>query len=280
MILTIINLLLNPITFVIFFFFASPNQALYFESKGTNTQQLKAVPYIVYCLAFVFTVLITTWVIELLLPGQLNLWEIYQPKYYWLSITGWLVTLFTLKTYLKGMEGNIMGFIFFPMLAISSMALIAVNVSDFFYFFSGIKAPALTLNSWIRLLLHAFLPFYILTFTKEYDNNKKTRKSSWAEPLFASLILQLLFFGINWIVVKLFGSTLTFSQFFGQGQSIIYYLPMFGGIVYYMVHMLSKYTILSNSKAMEKIRYFGMAFTTLLVLLQLLNYVVFIRQCF
>jgi len=276
MIITIINLLLNPITFVAFFFFAGSNQALYFESKGTNTQRLKAVPFIIYCLAFVFAVLLITWAVGLLLPGELNLWEIYQPKYYWISIPGWLVTLFTLKVYLKGMEGNIMGFIFFPLLAVSSLALIAVNVSDIFHWFAGINAPVFSLNIWIRLLLHVFLPFYIMIFINEYKKENKGR--SLAEPLIASLILQFMFFGINWVLVKLFGSELTFSQFFGQGQSIIYYLPMFGGILYYIVYMLSK--LITKSKPVERIRYFAMVFTTLLVLLQLINYIQLIRQHF
>ncbi len=42
MLLSFINLVLNPFCLVFFFFFATSNQSLYFESKGTNTQKLKS----------------------------------------------------------------------------------------------------------------------------------------------------------------------------------------------------------------------------------------------
>jgi len=279
MFLSIVNLILNPICFVFFFFFATSNQSLFFESKGTNTQKLKVVPYIIYCLAFAFTVLLITYVVGLLLPGGLNLWEIYQPKYYWLSIPGWLVTGFTLNAYFKGMEGNIMGFIFFPLLSISSLALLIANVSDIFLFFANIEAPVLTLNFWIHFPLHAFLPFYVLIFINEH-NKSKNRKKSWVEPIIGSLILQLIFFSINWLIVKLWGNTLTFSQFFGQRQTILYYLPMFGGLLYYILYLLSRHAILPKKRLIESVNYFVMIFTVLLMLLQFFNYIQLIRQHF
>ena len=279
MLLSFINLVLNPFCLVFFFFFATSKQSLYFENKGTNTQKLKVVPYLVYCLVFALAVLLITYLVGLLLPEGLNIWEIYQPKYYWLSIPGWLVTSLTLSAYFKGMEGNIMGFIFFPLLSISSLALLIANVSDIFMFSVNIEAPAIALNFWIRLLLHAFLPFYILVFINVPDKNGKKEKD-WLGPIFGSLIFQLIFFGINWLIVKLWGNGLTFSQFFGQGQSIIYYLPMFGGMLYYISYLLSKYTTLSKNRVVERVSYFVMIFATLLMLLQLFNYIQLIREWF
>ncbi len=278
MLIAFINLILNPYCLLFFFFFASNNQSLYFESKGTNTQKLKIIPYAIYSLAFAIVVLLSTYFIGMLLPEKLDVWEAWQPKFYISSVAGWLVTILTLKVYFKGMEGNVMGFIFFPLLAISSLVLLIVNIPSMFTFFGRIESPQLPLNFWPRLLLHAFLPFYVLIFIHSPDKSGKVKKTG-AEFFIASLLLQLIFFLINLVIVKLLGGNLTFSMYFGEGQSIAYYFPMFAGLFYYLLFMLSKY-ILPTNKLVEHIRYYAMVFISLLIIPELYFYIQMIRLYF
>ncbi len=278
MLIAFINLILNPYCLLFFFFFASHNQTIYFENTGTNTQKLKIVPYTIFSLVFAIVVLSSTYLIGMLLPEKLDVWEAWQPKFYLSSVAGWLVTILTLKVYFKGMEGNIMGFIFFPLLAISSLALLIVNIPSMFAFFDSIEYPELPINFWLRLLLHAFLPFYVLIFVHSPDKSEKIKKTG-AEFIIASLLFQLIFFFISWVIVKLSGSTLTFSRYFGKGQSIVYYFPMFAGLFYYLLFILSKY-VLSKNKIVEQIRYFTMVFISLLIIPEFYFYVQLIRQYF
>ncbi|NJO90199.1 MAG: hypothetical protein HC831_15590 [Chloroflexia bacterium] len=147
-----------------------------------------------------------------------------------------------------------------------------------FSFFGNIESPELRINFWLRLLLHAFLPFYVLIFIHSPDKSGKVKKTG-AELIIASLLLQFIFFVINWLIVKLLGNTLTFSMYFGEGQSIVYYLPMFAGLFYYLLFMFSKY-VLPTNKLVEHIHYYTMVFIALLMIPEFFFYIQLIRQFF
>ncbi len=67
-----------------------------------------------------------------------------------------------------------MGFIFFPLLMISTLSLVAVNFMSVFSFDWYVSLPVLELNFWLKFALHAFLPFYLLvTLNQSDDENEK-----------------------------------------------------------------------------------------------------------
>lgn len=278
-ILSVVNIVLSPICFVFFLLVSYANQSIFFESKESNTQKLKIVPYLIYSLLYVLTIVLVTYGLSNIVSEQFTIEELYQPKYYWLSIIGWGITLLTIKTYLKGMEGNIMGFIFFPLLIVSSIALIVVNAPDVYMFVSAIKSPVVEFNFWTRLLLHLFLPFYILLFINSPEEKEKTQRGCF-NIIFGSLFFQLVFFGFNWLVAKVFSHGLTFSQFFGEGQTVIYYLPMLGGMCCFIVFLLTNSTFLSNNKWFKSINGMITLLAVLLIVLQLFNYIQLIRTIF
>ena len=128
--------------------------------------------------------------------GNFSVWEVFIPKYYWVSIIGWLTTILVIKTYIKGMEGNVMGFIFFPLVLVSCLLLIGVNAFDLFSVENQdnlmLNGPQVDLSLWVRIPLHVFLPIYIVLFlkTKSLDDESETH---WVEPLLSSLIFQMVF---------------------------------------------------------------------------------------
>lgn len=281
MLLSVINIVLSPVNLLFFVFFASTksNSDRYFENAGTNVSRLKIAPYLLYNLSFVASVLLITYGVVFFMADDLVFWEVYQPRYYWLSITGWIVTLLTLKVYFKGMEGNIMGFIFFPMLLFASAALGIANIASLFSFSINLDLPGLNLGFWTRFLVHAFLPFYIILFIN-HENNQGDKSTNIITPLTGSLIFQLIFFGLNWVIVKIFGTSLSFSYFFGDGQSLLYYIPMMGGALYYLMYFLSQFESLAKRKWKETLDMGTMIVASIMVLLQLFNYLKLIRNCF
>ncbi|MEH0152834.1 hypothetical protein V6R21_01745 [Limibacter armeniacum] len=271
------NIMLSPYGLILFLLCFSSNKDSFFEHTGVNTAQLKKKPYLIYLFVFTSMVLAISYMAGHFLAPDFDIWQIYLPKYYWLSCLSWGVTIVTTRTYFKGMEGNIMGFIFFPMLAITSMALFVVNISDIFHFSSQIKTPLVnTKYFWWGFLGHMFLPFQCMLFMVEIKNGKAKGDGEWLTPLIGGLIFQLLCFVLHWVVVKIFGQGLTFAQFFGEGQSLLYFIPMLGGFLYYLFYILKP----QGDTKLNWLSYGITILTLLLVVLQVFNYINMLKSWF
>ncbi|MCX2681959.1 hypothetical protein OOZ15_18555 [Galbibacter sp. EGI 63066] len=131
-VVAILNVALCPYGLLLFFVCFHGNR--FFVPTGMNTTKLKKLPYFIYIIIYTAVVLGITYAIGFFTVDDFNIWMVYQPKYYWLSFVAWGITAFTIREYFRGMEGNIMGFIFFPMLFFSSLALFVVNIADLFSF--------------------------------------------------------------------------------------------------------------------------------------------------
>ncbi len=271
MLLSIINILLNPFSFLLFITFSFRKESSFFTKEGTNVIKLKLVPYLFFSLIYLIIVLGLAYLCSIYV--DFNIWKIFVPKNLLISAITWMITVFTLRTYLKGMEGNIMGFIFFPLLALSTLTLFVFSFSDIlsYHKFLSLNLPVLKLNFWLRLLLHSFMPFYILIYL---NSNKDTKEKDWIAPILSILILQMFFFGINWILIYLSGNSLSLSLFFGEGQTILYYLPMLGGFLCYLLFFISKMILSKKGKQnkLEIISYYIVFLTFGFIILEIINY--------
>ena len=175
-----------------------------------------------------------------------------------------------------------MGFIFFPLLALSILTLTVFSFFDVLSYqkLLTLQLPELKINFWIRLLIHSFCPFYIILFLT--NNNVEKENSDWIAPLISSLILQVLFFSINWVIIYLFGNSLTFSQFFGEGETIIYYIPMIGGFLLFILFFISKKisTKKNEQYKLETISYYVTFINFGLIILEAINYLNLISSSF
>lgn len=247
MLITIINLLLSPFCLLLFLLLNFSPDSKHLVPAKTNVYRLKLISYIIFSLLYVSVILIASYVFIEFTNSTLHLWEIFIPRYYWVSGFAWLVTLFTVVTYVKGMEGNIMGFIFFPLIIISVVSLIAVNVKSVFSSRWYAAMPTLELNFWVKFVLHAFSPIYLLTLFNQPDTDSK-KSESWIAVIVASLIMQLALFGIHWLVLYFFDISMSFYSFFGANEPLLYFLPMFFGILYFIVLHLAETDRLKNIK--------------------------------
>ncbi|MBU2915719.1 hypothetical protein [Reichenbachiella agariperforans] len=277
--IALVNILLSPFGLILFFIcFSGPS---YFTPDSTNTSKLKIQPYVIYSMVYTTAVLGISYGIGYLLLADFDVWQAYQPKYWWLSAIGWAVTLFTLRTYFRGMEGNIMGFIFFPMIAVTSLALIAVNVSSLFSLSADVSAPTVDARYfWLGFVGHAFMPIQLLLFSQETLKNGKAISQTVLEqrivPLLGVLIFQMLLFGLHWTAVKLFGERLTFAQFFGEGESLLYFVPMLGGGLYFLMSTLVAKENRNDSKLWSIVIFLTLSFGVL----QLFNYIRMLKEWF
>ncbi|WBX73492.1 hypothetical protein PG913_11740 [Tenacibaculum pacificus] len=270
--LSIINILLNPFSFLLFIILSSKKEAYFFTKEETNVTKLKVKPYLLFSVGYLTIILGITYLCNFFV--DFNFWEIFVPKNIFISVITWFVTGFTLRAYLKGMEGNIMGFIFFPMLALSIITLFTLSFSDLLssHKFLSFSFPVLEINFWIRLLLHSFMPFYVLIYI---NSNNETEKQDFPTSILSILILQILFFAVNWIFVYIFGSSINLSQFLGEGQTIIYYLPILGGFVSCVLFFISKVIPVKKRKNnyLETISLYSVFITFGLIILEVINYI-------
>lgn len=235
--ISIINLLLNPFGLLFFLFCVSGNNKLFYSPAGTNIVKLKIKPFVIFHSVFAALVLGLTFGFGYLFVDGFEIWEAYQPKYYWLSIIGWGVTLITLKTYFSGMEGNIMGFIFFPMLAVTSIGLLVANVASLFSVSVAIETPQVSQDYfWLGFAAQCFLPIHIMMLSA---SSKDPANREWYLPIFSSLIFQLMLFSVNWLVITFFGGNISFKMYFGAGQNYLFYLPIVGGFLYFVMYKIS-----------------------------------------
>jgi hypothetical protein len=279
--LAITNILFNPFSFLFFITFSFKKDSYFFTKEGTNITRLKLAPYLLFYSIYLTAILGVAYLCSFYI--DFNFWEAFLPKNLYISSITWLITAFTLRTYLKGMEGNIMGFIFFPLLILSILTLTVFSFFDILSYPKLLTSnlPILKINLWLRLLIHSFCPFYIIVFLNSKEHEKR-EKDDFITPLLSSLILQLMFFSINWVITYLFGNPLTFSLFFGEEQTIVYYIPMIGGFLLFILFFLSKIIPTEKSKRykLEAISYYVTFINFGLIILELINYLNLISAAF
>lgn len=291
LLLSITNLLLSPICLLLFLIGTLGKGERFFTRIETNVYRLNFIPYLLYCAGYLVVLFSGALIYSWINHTDIALLQFFQPSNYTISIIGWCVTGATLMVYAKGMEGNIMGFIFFPLLILSTAALgisqlfalvqpsrmtvllaiwgiVAWMVFSrcmkmenkivgfvFFFFFIALSIAAATVDKAtyaaldfpllpnyfsLTFLLHAFTPFYLLLLLHDKEG-EALKEDKPGVNLLASLFMQGLFFGINWIIIGLFGQEpLTFRAFFGEGQTVFYYLPMLAGGLYWLLFWLDK----------------------------------------
>lgn len=275
MLLTIINILLSPISFLLFITFSFGKESWFYTKQKTNIVKLKPLSFLLFYTIYFTIIAITNYLCNQYI--DFNIWNFFTPTNLTVSVITWLITFVTLGNYFKGMEGNIMGFIFFPLLALSILALLLFGFKDVLSLWKLLthNLPVLEINFWLRLILHSFFPFYILLFLSPTNKNKEDNKD-WIAPIFSSLILQFFMFGFNWLIVYLFGNSLTLSIFFGEKQTIIYYLPMAGGFLFYLLKLTKR-----NSKnELKTYTYYLTFLSTGFIIIEALNYLNFIIPFF
>ena len=274
--ISILNVFFSPFG-VLFFFLFNLGESKYFEQTETNTSRLKLIPFLVHHIIFTLFILGVTYLWSIYSYDRFSVWDVFIPKYYWVSGLGWLVTIFFIKTYLEGMEGNIMGFIFFPMLLMPIILLFAVNIGGFLSIDNQARlmliGSEIDLNIWVRVLLHTFLPIYILLFLNK-NNTEIGEDVHWGGFLISSLILQMMFFVFHWLIFLVTNQEFTFSQYFGENQNMVYYLPMVVGVVYFIFSMASKQKTITSGT----IKYSKFMILSVMVFLELVNYLLMIKS--
>lgn len=279
MLISIVNLLLSPFCIMLFIVVTFGKESRFLVSSGTNVYRLKPRPYIIFSIIYVVFILSITQLWLMHFNPEMNLWVVYIPEYYWVSSLTWIVSIATILTYIKGMEGNIMGFIFFPMLLISMFALLGVNIGNVFSGDWQPHLPALRLNILVKLGLHAFLPYYLLLLLK-FNQKEDEKKTNWFSTLIVSITIQLILFGVHWLVLYFFNKPISFFSYFGYQGSLLYFLPMFIGGVYYGIFFMSKLSFFKELSSKDKIIQAVIFVTYLSVLIQALNYLLLIRDSF
>ena len=107
MLITIINLLLSPFCIMLFIVFLFGKESRFLVPAGTNVYRLKPVPYIIFSVVYTIVILGITQLLISYFNPDINLWEVFVPKYYWVSILTWGVSIVTISTYFRVMENRL-----------------------------------------------------------------------------------------------------------------------------------------------------------------------------
>lgn len=274
------NVLLSPLSFILFFVIISTpfSRFVFKPTESTNVSRLVPWTYLVFCAVLFLSELALVSVYNLTAPQPVNLIEIFQPKYYWISIICWLVTAFTLHTYINGMEGNVMGFIFFPMLLISSIVLLLVNTPAVVREFNMGGQP-LELNHWLAFFIHGCNPLLVLFFGLNANaTNESAKPISTEGKVIAIYIFYGFILAAHWLVFLLSTNSFSVVDFFGAGQSFVYFLPFLGGLLMHIYFGFSIEAKLSEGLLKNSVGVIFKIIVVLSVLLQCINYIQYIKR--
>ncbi|MGH1338811.1 MAG: hypothetical protein ACRBFS_22035 [Aureispira sp.] len=175
----------------------------------------------------------------ILTTGALGLYHLFdhlQLSKQTILFTVWGFVAWTVLTRCMQRKNKIVGFLLFFLFIMLSLAIVTTEKATY----AVLDFPLLTDYFGFTFLLHAFAPFYLLLLLHNKEEEVSEEIQPWVS-LLASLFTQGFFFGINWIIIWLFGSqSLTFSAFFGKGQTALYYLPMLAGFLYWLLALLDQ----------------------------------------
>ena len=275
-----LNVLFSPLTFLLFFITTTPfSRFIYKPTESTNVTRLVPWTYLVFCVILFLLEIALVSIYNITAPKVVNFTDIFQPKYYWVSIISWLATAFTLRTYTKGMEGNVMGFIFFPMLLVSSIALLMVNTPALVREFNMGGQPV-TLNAWLAFFAHSCNPLLVLLFSlnSTSTNSKSPKPLSTGEKVIAIYIVYGFLVAVHWLLFLLSKNSFSMTSFFGAGQSFVYFLPFLGGLLIHIYFGLSLEEKLSEGLLKYIVSASLKIIIVLSLLLQFINYIQYILR--
>ncbi|MEH0152833.1 hypothetical protein V6R21_01740 [Limibacter armeniacum] len=243
----------------------------FFTQTDNNTVQLNKKYFAIFSIILTASILVITYVLGNHLYTDFNLWAVYQYQHSWLNYINIGVVVFTLYLYSSGIEGQNIGRFFLPLLGLCIVTLISVKLADAFSIsLTYFNAPLSPDFFWIGFAGHLFMPVQALLFTFLIREGKE--KQDWHVPLVYGCLYQLCLFVLNWLMVTLLGKGLTFTQFFGKGQSLIYYIPMLGGFLYYLLFFVKAKNETGRKTWLGWLVYGVTLLTVMLTFLQAYNY--------
>lgn len=128
------NLIFSPISFLIFLIISTPFKKFIYTSLSTNVSRLYILPYLLYCLLLYILLEGVIGAYNAVAIKSITVTAWLQPTIFVFSILTWLATAFTLFTFtISGMEGNILGCIFAPILIISSLTSILIYLFEIIF---------------------------------------------------------------------------------------------------------------------------------------------------
>lgn len=232
---------LNPILFIYFSFVAPTlSDGIYIKVENTtNVYQLNMGFYFTFTLIVAAIVYALFFLYNKFSKYPLHLKEIAQTKFFYLQLLGYGSTALTLSVYSEGMEGNIMGFIFFPMVLLGSLCLSLPYIKMFFTHFQIGKEP-IELELKLRFLIHLFNPFVINALTS-VPLDPLANEGTGMKIFMVLLTIAIeygVFLGVHWLIFKAFGKSFTVSQFFGEKEYLQYWIPYIGGFYLFIRNMI------------------------------------------
>lgn len=276
----LLNILLSPIIFIMFFLVTTPfNNAVFTSGAGGNTSRLIFWTYLLFCACLLLALYSLTAIYNIAAPQKITVVELLQPRFYWLSLVCWLVTAFTLSVYRKGMEGNIMGFIFFPALIATSLALLAVNVGPLVKSFNAGGEPLLP-NTWLAFFIHGFNPLLALLFLRSDALRDRTPgvEKDFLTTIASVYIFYLFILAFHWLLFLFSNKGLVLAEFWGVGQGLVYYLPFVGGALIYAHHFFVLRVKPVRGMLTNTLHIILCMTVTLSVGLQLINYAQYLKR--
>lgn len=278
----LLNIVLSPITLILFLLVTTPfNSAVFSASAGTHSSRLVFWTYLLFCTGLLLAIFLLVEIYNIAAPQKITLVEILQPRYYWLSLCCWLITAFTLSVFGKGMEGNVLGFIFFPILIAASLALLAVNIKPLTNSFNPGGEP-IVINVWLAFLLHGFNPLLALLFFQRTANADGSRAPDMGFfTIITSIYICYLFIlGFHWLLFLFSSQGLVLTEFWGRGQGLVYFLPFVGGALVYIYYVFALKEKVRQG-ALKNILHIAFCLTLVVSLgLQFINYIQYLKRIY
>ncbi len=123
--------------------------------------------------------------------------------------------------------------------------------------------------------MFGFSPFLVAVCSAQ---PKEKEDNGLLALLITNYIFQSIIFGVHWIVFTIFGHNLGLNTFFESGNSILFYLPFFGGMLHFGYFMLLKKNYIQKTKAYGMLNVFITLVSALSIVLQLVNYLLFLKR--
>ena len=291
----ILNITLNPFVFLFYLFFIAyrleKSKSLTYVS--TNTQRLNPTRYLLICSSTFLAILVIHWGLGNFTSLEVNVLDWFQPNFVIVNIGVWLMVYWTLHTYCTtGIEGNIMGFIFAPILFFCCFVYMGL-FAYFAYTTLTVNDAQQTVTSILNTtsdpvngarfslthsaLLHAFSPWWVFVGIDYAGRGKDRSLYKYMFLPISIFIINIGVFSIHWIVFTIFGCDNSFRYYFAGDQRLIYFLPFIAGaIIYLLPYALA---IVPYGQIIERsLKTIALAVLAPAILLQGINYFDFIKR--
>lgn len=227
----LVNAFLNPILIPLYIVLFGENDQ-FFVLVGTNSSKMFPAPYLIFCTLFGIGTLAFQFAFHKITHSEQTFLDFSTPNRWWIAILPALLDALIVWSFVSdsGVEGNIMGFIYFPMCVFGSLCFSFLYVSWLLKHWVLPEKP-LSLNFKLKVLLHSFNPFLILFYSAqplpEYENGGIAPVLIF---FFAITIFNFLWFPFYWLGFKFFKRPLNLQVYFGEQNTILYFIPYAFGI--------------------------------------------------